>query len=111
MADSIAVPFDVRLMNITANLVFVVCALVLLAAGAWWVLRQPFFPLAAIRVDGQVTHNNEITLRANVAPQLSGNFFTVDLAKARAAFESTPWVRKAVVRREFPNRLRATLTE
>ncbi|MEJ8846771.1 cell division protein FtsQ/DivIB [Variovorax rhizosphaerae] len=111
MADSIPVPFDVRLMNITANLVFVVCALVLLAAGAWWVLRQPFFPLAVIRVDGQVTHNNEITLRANVAPQLSGNFFTVDLGKARAAFESVPWVRKAVVRREFPNRLRATLTE
>ncbi len=111
VADSIAVPFDVRLMNLTANLVFVACALVLLAAGAWWVLRQPFFPLAAIRVDGQVTHNNEVTLRANVAPQLSGNFFTVDLAKARAAFESVPWVRKAVVRREFPNRLRATLTE
>jgi len=111
MADSITVPFDVRLMNITANLVFVGCALVLMAAGAWWVLRQPFFPLAAIRVDGEVTHNNEVTLRANVAPQLSGNFFTVDLAKARTAFESVPWVRKAVVRREFPNRLRATLTE
>ncbi|RZL88899.1 MAG: FtsQ-type POTRA domain-containing protein [Variovorax sp.] len=111
MADSIPVPFDVKLMNITATLVFALCALMLLAAGAWWVLRQPFFPLAAIRVDGEVTHNNEVTLRANVAPQLAGNFFTVDLAKARAAFESVPWVRKAVVRREFPNRLRATLTE
>jgi cell division protein FtsQ len=50
-------------------------------------------------------------LRANVAPQLAGNFFTVDLARARTAFESVPWVRKAVVRREFPNKLRATLTE
>lgn len=111
MADSIPVPFDVKLMNLTATLLFALCALMLLAAGAWWVLRQPFFPLAAIRVDGEVTHNNEITLRANVAPQLAGNFFTVDLAKARTAFESVPWVRKAVVRREFPNRLRATLTE
>ena len=111
MAESIPVPFDVKLMNLTATLVFALCALMLLAAGAWWVLRQPFFPLAAIRVDGEVTHNNEVTLRANVAPQLAGNFFTVDLAKARAAFESVPWVRKAVVRREFPNRLRATLTE
>ena len=83
----------------------------LLAAGAWWVLRQPFFPLAGIKVDGEVTHNNAVTLRANVAPQLAGNFFTVDLARARTAFESVPWVRKAVVRREFPNQLRATLTE
>jgi cell division protein FtsQ len=111
MADSIPVPFDVKLMNVTATLVYAVFALVLLAAGAWWVLRQPFFPLAGIRVDGEVTHNNAVTLRANVAPQLAGNFFTIDLARARTAFESVPWVRKAVVRREFPNRLRATLTE
>lgn len=111
MADSIPVPFDVKLMNVTATLVYALFALVLLAAGAWWVLRQPFFPLAGIKVDGEVTHNNAVTLRANVAPQLAGNFFTVDLAKARTAFESVPWVRKAVVRREFPNKLRATLTE
>lgn len=111
MAESMPVPFDVRLMNLTASLVFVAFALVLLAAGAWWVLRQPFFPLAAIKVDGEITHNNAVTLRANVAPQLAGNFFTIDLAHARSAFESVPWVRKAVVRREFPNKLRATLTE
>jgi cell division protein FtsQ len=111
MADSMPVPFDVKLMNATATLVFALSACMLLAAGAWWVLRQPFFPLAGIKVDGEVTHNNAVTLRANVAPQLAGNFFTVDLARARAAFESVPWVRKAVVRREFPNKLRVTLTE
>ncbi|MDM0000197.1 cell division protein FtsQ/DivIB [Variovorax sp. J22P240] len=111
MSDSIPVPFDVKLMNVTATLVFALFALTLLAAGAWWVLRQPFFPLAGIKVDGEVTHNNVVTLRANVAPQLAGNFFTVDLARARTAFETVPWVRKAVVRREFPNKLRATLTE
>lgn len=111
MTDSIPVPFDVKLMNATATLVYVVFALVLMGAGAWWVLRQPFFPLAGIKVDGEVTHNNAVTLRANVAPQLRGNFFTIDLARARTAFESVPWVRKAVVRREFPNLLRATLTE
>ena len=111
MADAIPVPFDVKLMNIVSSLVFVLATVMLLAAGAWWVLRQPFFPIAGIKVDGEVTHNNAVTLRANVTPQLSGNFFTVDLARARTAFESVPWVRKAVVRREFPNRLRATLTE
>lgn len=111
MADAIPVPFDVKLMNLVSSLVFVLATVMLLAAGAWWVLRQPFFPIAGIKVDGEVTHNNAVTLRANVTPQLSGNFFTVDLASARTAFESVPWVRKAVVRREFPNRLRATLTE
>jgi len=104
-------PFDVKLMNITSAVLFALCFLMVVAAGGWWVLRQPFFPLAGIRVDGQVAHNNAVTLRANVAPKLAGNFFTVDLASARSAFESVPWVRKAVVRREFPNRLHVTLSE
>ena len=111
MTEGIAAPFDVKLMNVLSTLVFIGFALMLLAAGAWWVLRQPFFPIGGIKVDGDVTHNNVVTLRANVAPQLAGNFFTVDLARARGAFESVPWVRSAVVRREFPNKLRATLTE
>jgi cell division protein FtsQ len=111
MASSIQVPFDVKLMNVLANLAFAVVSLLLLAAGAWWVLRQPFFPIGSIKVDGEVTHNNAVTLRANVAPQIVGNFFTVDLRRTRAAFEAVPWVRQAVVRREFPNRLRVTLTE
>ena len=96
MADSIPAPFDVKLMNIVANIAFAMVALMLLAAGAWWVLRQPFFPIVGIKVDGEVTHNNAVTLRANVAPQLKGNFFTIDLLRARAAFESVPWVRSAV---------------
>ena len=64
-----------------------------------------------ITVQGEVAHNSAATLRANVAPRLAGNFFTVDLAAARAAFERVPWVRQAVVRREFPNRLRVLLEE
>lgn len=104
-------PLDVRLMNLTATLLFALCGLMLLGAGAWWFLRQPLFPLTAIKVVGDVAHNNAATLRANVAPQLAGNFFTVDLQRARAAFESVPWVRQAVVRRQFPDRLHATLTE
>ena len=111
MADTLPVPFDVRLMNAVATLAFALFFVALLSAGAWWVLRQPIFPLRAIKVDGELLHNNAVTLRANVAPQLSGNFFTVDLARARSAFESVPWVRQAVVRREFPDKLRATLVE
>ncbi|MDB5730274.1 MAG: cell division protein FtsQ [Variovorax sp.] len=106
-----ALPIDVRLMNITATLLFALCLVMTLAAAGWWVLRQPFFPLAAILVDGEVTHSSVVTLRANVAPRLAGNFFTVDLANARLAFQSVPWVRRAVVRREFPDKLRVTLTE
>jgi cell division protein FtsQ len=104
-------PFDVKLMNLTATVLLSACLVLLAAAGAWWALRHPLFAIAGITVQGDVAHTNAVTLRANVAPRLAGNFFTVNLARASEAFEAVPWVRKAVVRREFPNRLRVQLQE
>lgn len=104
-------PLDVKLMNMASTAMAVGCALLVLAALVWWLLRLPLFALAGITVTGDVEHNNVVTLRANVTPKLNGNFFTVDLAQARKVFESVPWVRQAVVQREFPNRLRVHLVE
>lgn len=106
-----AVPPDVRWMNAASLALLGAFGVLLLAAGLGWLLRQPSIVLSGITVTGDVTHNNAVTLRANVAPRLRGNFFTMDLSQARAAFESVPWVRRAVVRREFPNRLRVELQE
>ena len=97
-------PLDVRLMNVLSLLLGVMFAAMVLAVGLAWVMRQSLFNLSAIHVEGDIQHNNAATLRANVTPRLSGNFFMMDLAGARAAFESVPWVRRAVVRREFPDR-------
>jgi cell division protein FtsQ len=104
-------PFDVKLMNVAATALFAAGVVLLLAAAAWWAVRHPLFAIAGITVQGDTAHNNAVTLRANVAPRLAGNFFTVNLAGAREAFEGVPWVRAAVVRREFPNRLRVSLEE
>jgi cell division protein FtsQ len=109
--NALPLPVDVRLMNITASALFIVCGLLLVAALGWWALRHPLFAIGGIVVRGDVTHSSVATLRANVAPRLAGNFFTVDLQQARAAFESVPWVRQAVVRRQFPNKLRVDLQE
>lgn len=106
-----AVPADVRLMNGAATALFAVGLAVLVAAAGWWALRHPLFAVSAIAVEGDVSRNSGATLRANVAPRLAGNFFTVNLKAARDAFEAAPWVRHAVVRREFPNRLRVRLQE
>ena len=106
-----ALPPDVRLMNTVSvflGLLFVAMALALCMA---WLVRQPLFNLDAIRVGGDLTHSNAATLRAHVAPKLAGNFLTVDLESTRAAFESVPWVRRAMVQREFPNRLKVVLQE
>lgn len=111
MSSTLSVPLDVRLMNATASVLFVACACAGLAAVAWWALRHPAFSITGITVRGDTAHNSAATLRVNVAPKLAGNFFTVDLATARSAFEAVPWVRRAVVRRQFPNRLDVTLQE
>lgn len=111
MSAALQQPFDVRLMNGTATVLFAAAAALLLAGLCLWALRHPLFALGGITVEGGVTHNSVATLRANVAPRLAGNFFTVDLAAARRTFEAVPWVRLAVVRREFPNRLRVVLQE
>ena len=111
MTAELAAPIDVKLMNFAASALFSLCFVLLLAAGAWWALRHPVFAISGITVQGDVAHNSALTLRANVAPRLAGNFFTVNLASARDAFEAVPWVREAVVRREFPNRLRVQLQE
>lgn len=111
MDTQLPLPFDVRLMNITASVLYTGCAVVALAAVLWWGVRHPAFAIGAISVHGDMKHNNAVTLRANVAPKITGNFFTVDLGAARAAFEDAPWVRRALVRREFPNRLSVTLQE
>jgi cell division protein FtsQ len=108
---SLPTPMDIKLMNLTASVLFGLLAALVLVAASWWSLRHPAFALGGITVQGDLVHNNAVTLRANVAPKLSGNFFTVDLAAARAAFEAVPWVRQAVVRRDFPNRLKVLLQE
>ncbi len=112
MSDELlTLPPDVRLMNGLSLLLAAVFALLMLALAAQWLLHRPLFGLRAIQVDNELGRNNAVTLRANVAPKLAGNFFTLDLAQAKAAFEAVPWVRMAVVRRDFPDRLRVHIEE
>ena len=105
------VPFDVKLMNITATVMFMGCLAACVMTVGWWLMRTPAFNIGRIVVEGELVHNNAVTLRANVAPVLKGNFFTVDLKAAQHAFEQVPWVREAQVRREYPNSLRVILHE
>lgn len=104
-------PADIRLMNVTALVVAVLGLIALAAVAVLWVAKQPVFAVKAIRVEGDMAHNSVLTIRANTAPKLAGNFFTLDLSVARQAFEAVPWVRQAIVRRVWPNRLAVQLEE
>lgn len=104
-------PMDIRLMNWVSAMLLAGLLVGLVAGVGWWAFRNPAFNLRAIVVEGEISRHNSITLRANVMPKLSGNFFTLDLQQARSAFEAVPWIRMATVHREFPNRLRVVMAE
>jgi cell division protein FtsQ len=106
-----ALPVDVRLMNAIAAAVFAVAVVALVAVGLAWAARRPQFQFGDVRLEGDLQRNSVTTVRANAMPHLAGTFFTMDLAKTRAAFEQVPWVRHAVVRRVWPNRLVVSLEE
>jgi cell division protein FtsQ len=110
-APTSALPVDVRLMNAIAVVVFALALAALLAAGFAWVARRPQFQFGDVRLEGDLQRNSVTTVRANAMPHLAGNFFTMDLGRTRAAFEQVPWVRHAVVRRVWPDKLVVALEE
>ena len=111
MNQALTTPLDVRLMNATASMLFVAFAGLVVWAGVVWGARLPVFAIAGISVNGDMGHTSAMALRASVASKLSGTFLTLDLERARQTFEAVPWVRRAVVKRDFPNRLQVTLQE
>lgn len=112
---STELPLDVKLMTVVTHVLVVVFVVLSLGLFTTWLVRHPVWSVRAISVHGDVLHQNAVTFRAQLSSQmktrLTGSFLTVDLQQVREMFESVPWVRTAVVQREFPNRLRVTLEE
>lgn len=102
---------NVRQLNLAASVLYALAAGVLLACGVLWTIGRPMFTLRAIDIDGDVAHINVPTVRESLSGHLHGNFFTANLDTARVAFEAMPWVRRAGVRRVWPDRLAVTLEE
>jgi cell division protein FtsQ len=73
-------------------------------------LLAPWFSIQSMKILGDSQFHNALTVRANVLPQLTGNYFNLNLRQTQQAFESLPWIRSAVVQREFPNQIKVSLT-
>lgn len=102
---------DAVAMRITANLLLAVAATLTLYGAAHYVFHLPIFPLRDIQLTGDVAHVTHDQVEAVVTKEIRGNFFTVDLAQVRAAFEKLQWVRKVNVRRQWPDRLEVAVEE
>ena len=98
-------------MNLIADLLFFASALALGYAATLAVARLPFFPLRELVVAGPLQEVTPTQVEYAADNAVAGNFFTVNLDAVRAAFEKLPWVRKAEVRRRWPNGLELTIEE
>lgn len=111
MTRNEAPALDVRLMNAAAIALFAVFVAACMLTFTRWIAANKVFAFQGITVIGDVNHCNAATVRAHVVSRVKGTFFNMDLAATRDAFEAIPWVRKAVVHRDFPNHLRVKLQE
>ncbi len=94
-----------------ANAMFALAALLVAYGAIWTVVRMPVFALREVYVSGAAQHVTRSQVEAIVQNELKGTFFTLNLPRLRAAFETLPWVREVNLRRRWPARLDVSLIE
>jgi cell division protein FtsQ len=102
---------DAKQMNALAVTLAVLAALGLGFALVTYVVRQSAFAFSEVVVTTPLQRANGAHLEAVIRAELTGTFFTMDLARARDAITRVPWVRDAGLRRQWPSRLEVTIEE
>lgn len=99
------------LLNLISDLLLLFAAVGLGYALVVWFLARPFFPLREVVVLTPPAQVTSAQLEYAARSAIQGNFFSVDLEAVRNAFEKLPWVRRAEVRRRWPDALELRLEE
>ncbi len=100
-----------RLLNSIANWLFAIAFLLIALVGVKLVVESPLFLLRTIRIEGELTHVSRAEVVKALDGKLAGTFFNMDLDAVRVMFETIPWVRRAQVRRMWPDRLEVRMEE
>lgn len=99
------------MLNLLSDLLFLAGGLILAWAAVNLLQRLPVFPLRNLTVSTPLEHVTSAQIEHAARGAVAGNFFTVDLAAARDAFERLPWVRHADLRRRWPDTLELKIEE
>jgi cell division protein FtsQ len=100
-----------RQLNMLAGFLVGLVVLAFTLVALQLALRSPLWPVREVTIEGELKHTLRAEIEAALHQRVSGNFFSVDVDGVRSALERLPWVRRAAVRRVWPDRLEATLEE
>jgi cell division protein FtsQ len=100
-----------RLLNGVAGGLFLAAALIAAYLLGRAAMTSPLFPLRTVSVVGDLHHVTGDAIRAGLAGRVSGNFFAANLDTLRGAVEQIPWVRRAAVRRQWPDLIQVRVEE
>ena len=99
------------LLDLVSDLLMLFVLLASLYALSIWFLARPFFTVREVVVLSPTAQVTVAQLEYAARSSINGNFFTVDLEDVRNAFETLPWVRRAEVRRRWPDAIELRLEE
>lgn len=107
--------FPLRRDRARTKLVALVIIVLMLAAGfvatVEYISRPDRFPVLEARLEGEFVHVSQQQLLVAVAEHLRGNLFLLDIEAVRARVEALPWVRRAVVSRQWPHTVQIHFSE
>jgi len=100
-----------RLLNALAGFLVGLVGLAFALVAMQMLVRSSLWPLREVMVVGELKHTTRAEVEAMLDGRVAGNFFSAELGEVRAAVERLPWVRRAGVRRVWPDRLEVTIEE
>jgi cell division protein FtsQ len=100
-----------RLLNAAAGFLVGLAALALGGGGLYWLAHSPLFVVRAVELRSMPRQVPRAELEALMARFAGGNFFAAPIDELRLALERLPWVRRAAVRRAWPERIEVNIEE
>jgi cell division protein FtsQ len=100
-----------RLLNLAAGALVGVAVFAFAIAGVVLLLRSSLFPVTQVELTHPLGKTTRQEIEAAARVHIRGNFFALAPSQVRAGLEELPWVRRASVRRVWPDALEITLEE
>ena len=90
---------------------FIVIFLALFVYGAKYLLNSNTLPIKHVKVEGSFNRLSQNELKNNVANNIQGGFFNLNVDEVRLALLNMPWVKGVTVKRVWPDSLKVVVYE